>query len=63
MGGRTEEVERDEDARVTATIDLRNLGQDGEELDLVEVEVDITSLSVNFGEVDMFKPKDYYDGE
>lgn len=57
MGGRTEEVDRDEDARVTVTIDLREVGGDDQELDLVETEIGITSLGLDIGEVDVFEPE------
>ena len=58
MGGRTVEVDRDEDARVTVTIDLREIGEEDEEIELVETELDITSFDVELGEVDVFEPED-----
>lgn len=59
MGGRTVEVDRDEEARITVTIDLQEISKEDEYLELVETEIDITSLDVDIGEVDMFEPEDY----
>ncbi len=59
MGGRTVDVDREEDARVTATIDLRGLGRQDEEVELVEFEMDIKALGVDLGEVEVFEPEDY----
>lgn len=59
MGGRTEEIERAEDARVTVTIDLHDIGKEEEDLLLVETELDLTSLHLDLGEVEMFEPEDY----
>lgn len=59
MGGRTEEVDRDEEARVTVTIDLHDVGKGTEYLELVATEIDMTWLDLDLGEVDMFEPADY----
>jgi hypothetical protein len=59
MGGRTVEVDREEDARVTVTIDLRGLGRQDEEVELIEFEMDIKALDVDLGDVEVFEPEDY----
>jgi hypothetical protein len=59
MGGRTVEVDREEDARVTVTIDLRGVGRESEEIELVDVEMDINSLDVDLGDVEIFEHEDY----
>lgn len=61
MGGRSVEVDQDEDVRVTVTIDLREIGGEGEEGELVETELDTSYLGVDLGEVDVFEPEDYYE--
>jgi hypothetical protein len=59
MGGRTVDVDREQDARVTVTIDLQKVGEEDEEVELVETELDLTSLDVDLGEVDVFDREDY----
>lgn len=59
MGGRTVDVDRDEDARVTVTIDFQSVGEADKKIELVEIEIDINSLDVDLGEVDVFEPEDY----
>jgi len=59
MGGRTVEVDREEAAHVTVTVELRGLGREDEEIELIEVEIDIKSLEVDLVDVELFEPEDY----
>lgn len=59
MGGRTVEVDRSEEARATVTLDVQRLGEEDEEIKLVDLEMDISGLNVDLGEVDVFEPEDY----
>jgi len=58
MGGRTIELERAEEIRVTITVDVSNL--DGPEplIVLHDTEIDSTSVDVDLDEVDAFEPED-----
>lgn len=59
MGGRTVDVDRNEDARATVTLDVQGLGEKDEEIELVDFEMDMSGLDVDLGEVDVFEPEDY----
>ena len=61
MGGRTVIVEQEEYAPVTITVLLRNVGETNQEVELVETELDIGSIQVDLGDVDVFEPDDYED--
>ncbi len=59
MGGRSIDLNRDEEVRVTATIDFHSMGDADEEIELVETELDLNSLDVDLGAVDIFEPDDF----
>lgn len=61
MGGRTEEVEHEEDVVVTCTVQISDAGGEDEYVELIEAETDLTKLFVNLGEVDVFLPEDRED--
>lgn len=61
MGGRTVEVDRENEAQVTITIEVSHLGADIEQINLDEMEIDIDSIDVDLGEVDVFEHDDYDD--
>ena len=63
MGGRTIEVEEEIYVRTTVTLDVHGLGSDDEEIEFVESELGNIFHEVELGEVDMFEPEDYWDGE
>lgn len=58
MGGRIIDVDRDEDVHVTATLYLRDVGEECEEIELAEIEMDLASLEIDLGEVDLFETDD-----
>lgn len=59
MGGRTVVVDGNEYARVTVTLDVRGVGEEGEEIELVDTEMDVNALDVDLGYVEVFEPEDY----
>ena len=61
MGGRTEEVEREEDVVVTCTVQISDAGGEDEYVELIEAETNLTGLFVDLGEVDVFLPEDRED--
>jgi hypothetical protein len=63
MGGRMIEVEEDIYVRTAVTLDVHGLGSDDEEIEFVESELGKVFHEVELGEVDMFEPEDYWDGE
>ena len=63
MGGHMIEVEEDIYVRTAVTLDVHGLGSDDEEIEFVESELGNVFHEVELGEVDMFEPEDYWDGE
>jgi len=63
MGGRMIEVEEDISVRTAATLDVHGLGSDDEEIEFVGSELGNVFHEIELGEVDMFEPEDYWDGE
>ena len=61
MGGRSVEVEEELDLRATVTIQIHNLGGESQEIEFLSCEIDLNSIEVNLGEVNVFEPEDYYD--
>ncbi|CAM5501808.1 hypothetical protein MAUB1S_08384 [Mycolicibacterium aubagnense] len=59
MGGRNIETNRNEDARVTVTLDVWNVGEENEQIELIETELDLTSVEVHLGDVDIFEQEGY----
>lgn len=63
MGGRSVEVDEELDERATVTVDVHDLGSEDEILEFVESELEAKYHEIDLGEVDVFEPEDYWDGE
>lgn len=63
MGGRMMEVDEDVYVRTTVTLDVHGLGTGDEEVEFVESELGNVFHEVELGEVDMFEPEDYWNGD
>ncbi|AQS48735.1 hypothetical protein BMG03_13730 [Thioclava nitratireducens] len=63
MGGRSVEVDEELYERSTVVIEVHKLGSEDEEIVLIESELEDRYHEIELGEVDMFDPEDYWDGE
>ncbi|MEI8714778.1 PIN domain-containing protein [Mesorhizobium sp. ISC11] len=63
MGGRIIEVDESLDVRATIVVNVVDLGSADEQIEFVSCEIDIQSFEIDLGEVDVFEPEDYWDGE
>ncbi|WP_027684191.1 PIN domain-containing protein [Rhizobium leguminosarum] len=59
MGGRTIEVEKPVEMRLTLTLDVFNPGKEDEDIEYNDSQIDLRSLDINLGSVDVFEPEDY----
>ena len=58
MGGRTIEVEEDQDVRATVTLKILGLGEEDEALEIIDFEMDDLDNEINIGSVDVFEEED-----
>lgn len=59
MGGRSVELDRDEEVQVTVNLIVESVGEADESIKLVQTEIDVDHLTVDLGSVDMFEDEDY----
>lgn len=63
MGGRREDVMEELHERATMTIDVLDLGTENEDIVCYNIELEGKYHEIDLGEVDMFRPEDYWDGD
>lgn len=63
MGGRSVEVDEELYLRATITLDVHDLGTEDEDIVIEDTELDEQFHEIELGEVDVFEPEDYWDGE
>ena len=63
MGGRSTEVDEELYERATITVDVHDLGSEDEIIEFVESEIEAKYYEIELGELDVFEPEDYWDGE
>lgn len=63
LGERSVEVDEDLYLRATITLDVHNLGTEDEEIVIEDIELDEQSHEIELGEVNVFEPADYSDGD
>ena len=63
MGGRAVDVEEDVYVRATLTVNVYNFGTEDQEIEFDEGEIEDRFHELELGEVDVFEPEDYWDGE
>lgn len=61
MGGRSIEHDETREVRATVTVKMHDLGGEDQEIEFLSCEMDLNSLDIDLGEVDVFEPEDYYD--
>lgn len=61
IGGRSVEVDEQHYVRATVTVRLHNLGGEAQALEFESFEIDLNSIDIELGDVDVFDPEDYYD--
>ncbi|MCK8462911.1 hypothetical protein MUY35_03495 [Aliiroseovarius sp. S1339] len=63
MGGRELDVDEEAEARAAITLYVFDVGTDEEDIVFVESELDLKHLDIDLGEVTVFQPDDYWDGD
>jgi PIN domain len=63
MGGRSVEVDEELYLRATITLDIHGLGTEDEDIVIEDTELDDQYHEIELGEVNVFEPEDYWDGE
>lgn len=63
LGGRSVEVDEELYLRATITLDVHDLGTEDEEIVIEDTELDEQFHEIELGEVNVFEPEDYWDGE
>ena len=61
MGGRSVEIDETHYVRAMVTARIHNLEDADQEIEFKTCEIDLNSIDVNMGDVDMFESEDYYD--
>jgi hypothetical protein len=59
MGGRSIDQEDEFEIRATVDLDVRGLGSENEDFEIVRFGLDASYLEVELGELNVFEPEDY----